>query len=183
MTTALRRGVPSPASRPRTHLQQLGEASVVKGPGGHSGATLQSSSSGPTPAAGPSDTSLPGPAKPDATPALPVGIHVTERGATSHTPEHGARCGHEQADHVRSDAGPARRRRASTVRRTGRGARRHRTAGARRVGRTPPRERASVRRVGAALDRLSSPSSTGQGPMCGLPSSLTGTAPREGVLG
>ena len=39
------------------------------GPGGHSGATLQSSASGPTPAASPSDESLPGPAEPDATPA------------------------------------------------------------------------------------------------------------------
>ena len=45
------------------------------GPGGHSGATLQSSASGPTPAASPSDKSLPGPAEPDATPlhrALPA---------------------------------------------------------------------------------------------------------------
>ncbi len=41
----------------------------VTGPGGHSGATLQSSASGPTPAASPSDKSLPGPASPDATPA------------------------------------------------------------------------------------------------------------------
>lgn len=39
------------------------------GPGGHSGATLQSSASGPTPAASPSDKSLPGPAEADATPA------------------------------------------------------------------------------------------------------------------
>jgi transposase len=38
------------------------------GPGGHSGATLQSSASGPTPAASPSDKSLPGPAATDATP-------------------------------------------------------------------------------------------------------------------
>jgi transposase len=45
-------------------------ATTVTGPGGHSGATLQSSASGPTPAASPSDKSLPGPADPDATPAL-----------------------------------------------------------------------------------------------------------------
>ena len=44
-------------------------ATPATGPGGHSGATLQSSASGPTPAASPSDKSLPGPAEPDATPA------------------------------------------------------------------------------------------------------------------
>ena len=44
-------------------------------PGGHSGATLQSSASDPTPTVSPSDQSLPGPATPDATPgntALPA---------------------------------------------------------------------------------------------------------------
>lgn len=45
-------------------LHQLEEA----GPGGHLGATLQSSATGPTPTAGSSDKSLPGPAKQDATP-------------------------------------------------------------------------------------------------------------------
>jgi transposase len=45
-------------------LQQLPEA----GPGGHLGATLKSSPTGPTPTAGSSDKSLPGPANQDATP-------------------------------------------------------------------------------------------------------------------
>ena len=38
------------------------------GPAGHSGATLQSSASGPTPTASPSDKSLTGPAASNATP-------------------------------------------------------------------------------------------------------------------
>ena len=46
------------------------QPALETGPGGHSGATLQSSASGPTPTASPSDKSLPGPATPDATPAL-----------------------------------------------------------------------------------------------------------------
>lgn len=57
----------------RALVDDLARAKVAAagaGPGGHSGATLQSSASGPTPAASPSDKSLPGPAAPDATPAL-----------------------------------------------------------------------------------------------------------------
>ena len=42
---------------------------LTVGPGGQSGATLQSSATGPTPAASSSDKSLPGPTEPDATPA------------------------------------------------------------------------------------------------------------------
>ncbi len=47
-------------------LDDTGEA----GPAGHSGATLQSSASDPTPTASPSDKSLTGPAKSNATPAF-----------------------------------------------------------------------------------------------------------------
>lgn len=53
----------------RALLDDLARREADAGPGGHSGATLQSSASGPTPAASPSDKSLPGPAEPDATPA------------------------------------------------------------------------------------------------------------------
>ena len=53
----------------RALLDDLANKHAKAGPGGHSGATLQSSASGPTPAASPSDKSLPGPARPDATPA------------------------------------------------------------------------------------------------------------------
>jgi transposase len=52
-------------------LEQRLASEVSAGPRGHSGATLQSSASGPTPAASPSDKSLPGPATPDATPLPP----------------------------------------------------------------------------------------------------------------
>ena len=54
----------------RALLDDLANAHAKAGPGGHSGATLQSSASGPTPAASPSDKSLPGPANDDATPDL-----------------------------------------------------------------------------------------------------------------
>ena len=54
----------------RALLDDLANKQAKAGPGGHSGATLQSSASGPTPAASPSDKSLPGPANDDATPAL-----------------------------------------------------------------------------------------------------------------
>ncbi len=53
----------------RALLDDLAKPEAEAGPGGHSGATLQSSASGPTPAASPSDKSLPGPAAADATPA------------------------------------------------------------------------------------------------------------------
>jgi transposase len=53
----------------RALLDDLERRQQAAGPGGQSGATLQSSASGPTPAASPSDKSLPGPASPDATPA------------------------------------------------------------------------------------------------------------------
>ncbi len=53
----------------RALLDDLAKREAEAGPGGHSGATLQSSASGPTPAASPSDKSLPGPAAVDATPA------------------------------------------------------------------------------------------------------------------
>jgi transposase len=52
----------------RALLDDLERRQPAAGPGGQSGATLQSSASGPTPAASPSDKSLPGPASPDATP-------------------------------------------------------------------------------------------------------------------
>ena len=51
-------------------LHTNAQPDIETGPGGHSGATLQSSASGPTPAASPSDKSLPRPANPDATPAV-----------------------------------------------------------------------------------------------------------------
>ena len=54
----------------RALLDDLANKHAKAGPGGHSGATLQSSASGPTPAASPSDKSLPGPANDDATPGL-----------------------------------------------------------------------------------------------------------------
>ena len=53
----------------RALLDDLNIKHAKAGPGGHSGATLQSSASGPTPAASPSNKSLPGPANNDATPA------------------------------------------------------------------------------------------------------------------
>ena len=58
---------------PNAPAPQAGDAVThvsTAGPGGQSGASQQSSASGPTPAASPSDKSLPEPAKPDATPAL-----------------------------------------------------------------------------------------------------------------
>jgi len=42
------------------------------GPGGHSGATLQSSAASPIPTAGSSDKSLPGPAEPHPRTPLPL---------------------------------------------------------------------------------------------------------------
>ncbi len=51
----------------RALLDDLAKRAGEAGPGGHSGATLQSSASGPTPAASSSDKSLPGPAEPHAT--------------------------------------------------------------------------------------------------------------------
>lgn len=49
-------------------LQDLAQRQQEAGPEGHSGATLQSSASDPTPMVSPSDQSQPGPATPDATP-------------------------------------------------------------------------------------------------------------------
>ena len=82
--TAVRRRLPRPAPTSARLAAALAAASKT-GPGGHSGATLQSSASGPTPAASPSDKSLPGPAAPDATPALTAlpAPCLTERGAIS----------------------------------------------------------------------------------------------------
>jgi hypothetical protein len=58
--TTIRRRLPGPPRR----LEQTGEA----GPAGHSGATLQSGASDPTPTVSPSDKSLSGPATSNATP-------------------------------------------------------------------------------------------------------------------
>jgi transposase len=52
----------------RALLTDLGRRQKAAGPEGHSGATLQSSASDPTPMVSPSDQSQPGPAKPHATP-------------------------------------------------------------------------------------------------------------------
>jgi len=54
------------------YRQLLADATGVQaGPGGHVGATLQSSADGPTPTAASSEKSLPGPATPNATPDPP----------------------------------------------------------------------------------------------------------------